>query len=111
MIFCIINNAIVRCKVLSHGNNQNRNQQLSMIPYFQSVMMIQTILLIPHMNVQMSDETISYFRAMRHLLFQFSFIPNWLQDFGQDRDNTYLYLIGIQSSENWENMLNICAIL
>ena len=114
LIICLLNNTIIRYKELDGRRFRDKDGNImhfEMIPYFEPIMMIQTIIFIPHMNVLMSNATISYFRDLRHLLFSFSFIPNGLQDFGEDRDNTYLYLIGIQSNDSWINMFYVFAIL
>ena len=114
MIVCLINNAIIGYKELNDIRLYDASGDqihFEMLPYFEPIMMIQTIVFIPHMNVLMSDETISYYRAMRHLLFSFSFIPHRLQDSNKQKNNTYLYLIGIESNKSWVNMFNVYAIL
>ena len=114
MILCLINNAIIGYKELNDirlYDVSGDQIHFEMLPYFEPIMMIQTIVFIPHMNVLMSDETISYYRAMRHLLFSFSFIPHKLQDSNKQKNNTYLYLIGIESNKSWVNMFNVYAIL
>ena len=114
MMLSLTNNIIISCKESNDRRfiDVNGNTiHFETIPYFEPIMMIQTSLFIPHLNILMSGETISYFRAMRHLLFSFSFIRNGLQDSNVKRNNTYLYLIDIQSKESWINMVNSYAIL
>ena len=107
MIICIINNAII---AKNNSNPKKRSKSnLKNIPYLEPIMMIQTILLIPNIYIQISKETISYFRGMGHVLLSFSFISDKLLD--PDRNNTYLSLIGIKYKEYWKNLLILLIVI
>ena len=83
------------------------------IQYIEPLLIMQTLILLPIFPIPLSDKVLSFYRATRHLLLSFSFIPIDTEIFGvssSEKSNDYLLLIDIKSENTFANILQILII-
>ena len=108
----IVFNSVVSWKK-QEGNEDDRNTARTKIQYMEPVLMIQILILMPILNITLSDEVVSFYRATKHILLSFSFIPIDTDSFymGSSKyTNDYKALIDIKPDSSFVSMLQVLLV-